>query len=68
MYRQEPIITTPAEALDELEDVRMTLTGLADLALALANSKVSEPESIRLISCLLDYCAATTQAALEKLG
>ena len=60
MFRQLPIIETIADAVDELTDVRMTLSGLASLTLALANSGMHEPDTIRLISCLLDYCALTT--------
>lgn len=59
MFRQLPIIETIADAVDELTDVRMTLSGLASLTLALANSGMHEPDTIRLISCLLDYCALT---------
>lgn len=54
MFRQLPIIETIADAVDELTDVRMTLSGLASLTLALANSGMHEPDTIRLISCLLD--------------
>ena len=61
MFRQLPIIETIADAVDELTDVRMTLSGLA-----LANSGMHEPDTIRLISCLLDYCALTTEAASDK--
>ena len=32
----------------------------------LANSGMHEPDTIRLISCLLDYCALTTEAASDK--
>ena len=64
MFRQLPIIETIADAVDELTDVRMTLSGLASLTLALANSGM--PDTIRLISCLLDYCALTTEAASDK--
>ena len=59
MFRQLPIIETIADAVDELTDVRMTLSGLASLTLALANSGMHEP-------CLLDYCALTTEAASDK--
>ena len=34
MFRQLPIIETIADAVDELTDVRMTLSGLASLTLA----------------------------------
>lgn len=60
MYRQPPTIETTIEALDELADIRMPLNGLAALTLALANSEMHEPEAIRLVSCLLEYCALTT--------
>lgn len=43
MFRQLPIIETIADAVDELTDVRMTLSGLASLTLALANSGMHEP-------------------------
>lgn len=66
MFRQLPIIETIADAVDELTDVRMTLSGLASLTLALANSGMHEPDTIRLISCLLDYCVLTTEAASDK--
>ena len=68
MFRQLPIIETIADAVDELTDVRMTLSGLASLTLALANSGMHEPDTIRLISCLLDYCALTTEAASDKFA
>ena len=38
MYKQAPNIETAADAVDELADVRMTLSGLASLTQALANS------------------------------
>ena len=55
------------DALDELADLRMALSGLASLTLALANSDMHEPEAIRLVSCLLDYCALDSDAALKRL-
>lgn len=67
MYKQTPTIETAVEALDELADVRMTLSGLASLTLALANSGMYEPEAIRLVSCLLDYCTLTTEAVSYRL-
>ena len=66
MYKTAPAIETKLEALDELADVSMTLNGLASLSLSLANSGMHEPDTIRLISCLLDYCALTTEAASDK--
>ena len=63
MYKQAPNIETAADAVDELADVRMTLSGLASLTQALANSGMHEPDAMRLTSCLLDYCALTTEAA-----
>ena len=44
MFRQLPIIETIADAVDELTDVRMTLSGLASLTLALANSGMHEAD------------------------
>lgn len=67
MYRQPPTIETPMDALDELADVRMTLSGLASLTLALANSGMHEPEAIRLVSNLLDYCALSISIASKSL-
>ncbi len=66
MYRQVPRIETKLEALDELEDVRMTLAGLAAFALALSKSGVTEPEAAQLTSCLLDCCAATVREAVGR--
>ncbi|MEI3309217.1 MAG: hypothetical protein V8R48_10385 [Eggerthella lenta] len=66
MFRQSPIIETKTDAVDELADVRMTLSGLASLTQALANSGMHEPDAMRLTSCLLDYCALTTEAASDK--
>ena len=66
MYKQAPNIETAADAVDELADVRMTLSGLASLTQALANSGMHEPDAMRLTSCLLDYCALTTEAASDK--
>ncbi|MBC2890671.1 hypothetical protein [Gordonibacter massiliensis (ex Traore et al. 2017)] len=67
MFRQKPQINTPLEAFDEFADVRMTLSGTSALALALAQSEISEPEAIRLISCLLDYCSLTVESACELI-
>ena len=67
MYRQPPTIETPIEALDALADVRMTLNGLAAMSLALANSEMHEPEAIRLVSFLLDYCSLTTEESIEAI-
>ena len=68
MFRQSPIIETKTDAVDELADVRMTLSGLASLTQALANSGMHEPDAIRLISCLLDYCASTTHESIEAMS
>lgn len=65
MYRQKPQINTPMEAFDELADVRMTLSGLAPLVLALSFSDISNPKALELISCILDYCAYTADEACE---
>ena len=43
MFRQSPIIETKTGAVDKLTDVRTTLSGLASLTLALANSGMHEP-------------------------
>ena len=64
MYKQAPEIETASEALDELADVRMTLSGLASLTLALANSGMHEPDAMRLISCLVDQCARSSDMAI----
>lgn len=45
MFRQSPIIETKTDAVDELADVRMTLSGLASLTQALANSGMHEPDA-----------------------
>lgn len=37
------------------------------MALALAQSGMHEPEAIKLISKLLDYCSLTTEAAQKQL-
>lgn len=66
MFRKRPIIETTADAFDELTDVRMTLSGLASLTLALASSGIHEPDAMRLVSCLLDHCALTTEAASRR--
>ena len=66
MYKQAPIIETAADAVDELADVHMTLNGLASLTQALANSGMHEPDAMLLTSCLLDYCALTTEAASHR--
>lgn len=68
MFRQLPIIETIADAVDELTDVRMTLSGLASLTQALANSGMHEPDAMRLTSCLLDYCASTTRESIEAMS
>lgn len=60
-------MSTPTEALDELADVRMTLNGLAALTLAFANSGMHEPEAVKLVSCLLDYCALGVSSSSEVL-
>lgn len=67
MYKHAPEIKTALEALDELADVRMTLNGLAALTLALANSGMHESEAVRLVSCLLDYCALNIDEARGHL-
>lgn len=67
MYLQKPQIETALEAIDELADVRMTLSGLASLSLALANSGMYEPDGIRLVSRLLDYCALILDNAQKNI-
>lgn len=67
MYKQTPKIETPMEALDELADVRTTLSGLASLALALATSDMHEPDALRLISCLSDYCVLNIDAIRNRI-
>lgn len=67
MYLQKPQIETALQALDELADVRMTLNGLASLSLALANSGMHEPDAIRLVSRLLDYCALILDDAQKSI-
>lgn len=67
MYKQAPEIETVLDAIDELADVRMTLDGLASLSHALATSGMHEPNSIRLISCLLDYCSLITEASIKSI-
>lgn len=60
MYHQKPQLETKLEVLDELADVRMTLDGLSSLTLSLSNSNMNEPEAIKLVACLLNYCALST--------
>lgn len=67
MFRRKPQIDTPLEAFDEIRDVQMTLSGASALTLALAQSDAAEPEAIRLISCLLDYCSLTVESACELI-
>ena len=67
MYRQPPTIETQMDVLDELADVRLTLDGLAALTLALASSSMHEPEAIRLVSNLLDYCSLSISIASKSL-
>lgn len=67
MYRQESNMSSVLEAFDELTDVRLTLSGAFAFALALAQSGMIEPEALRLMSCLLDYSASTTEAACDYL-
>lgn len=67
MYREGPLINTRLEALDELADVRMTLSGASAFASALAQSEMAEPEAIRLMSCLLNYCALTAESACKLI-
>ena len=67
MYHQEPHIETKLDALDELEDVHMTISGLASITLALSNTGMPEPEAIRLVSYLLNYCALSARKAREQL-
>lgn len=66
MYKQAPTIETAVDAVDELADVRLTLSGLASLTLALANSDMHEPKAVRLIACLLDYCALATETVSNR--
>lgn len=68
MYRQSPIIETAVDAIDELNDVAMTLNGLSAFTLALANSDMHEPDAIRLASCLLDRCALVAKEASDELA
>ena len=68
MYRQPPTIETPMDALDELADVRMTLSGLATLLLSTSKSQMHEPEAMELASCLLDYAAITTKSICSHLS
>lgn len=63
MFRQTTQISTPIEALDELFDVQETLKGTAALTLALVHSSMHEPEAMRLIANLIDYCTITTEAS-----
>ncbi len=67
MYLRESRIETALDAIDELAEVRMTLSGLASLSLALANSGMHEPDAIRLVSRLLDHCALVLDNA-QKSG
>lgn len=67
MFRQQPQIITPLEAFDELADVQMTLSGTSTFALALVQSETSDPEAIRLLSCLLEYCALITESACKLI-
>lgn len=67
MYRQAPEIVSVNEALDELADVRMTLNGLATLSLAFAKSEIHEPEANELISCIVGYCALTTDVVSNRI-
>ena len=39
---------------------------IADAVDELTDVRMHEPDTIRLISCLLDYCALTTEAASDK--
>ncbi|WP_225749030.1 hypothetical protein [Paraeggerthella sp. Marseille-Q4926] len=68
MYKTAPAIETKLKVLDELADVSMTLNGLASLSLSLANSGMHEPDAIRLVSCLLGYCALTTKVISDRIG
>lgn len=68
MYRQSPIIETAVDAIDELNEVAMTLSGLSAFTLALANSGMHEPDATRLASCLLDRCAIVAKEASDELA
>lgn len=67
MYRQLPLIETKLDALDELADVRMTLDGLSTLTFALSKCDLHEPEALKLVSCLLDYCTLTANEIVRHV-
>lgn len=67
MYLRESRIETALDVIDELAEVRMTLSGLASLSLALANSGMHEPDAIRLVSRLLDHCALILDNAQKNI-
>ena len=63
MFATAPTVTTCLDAIDELDDVRRSVEGAAQIILALEIANLAEKESLDLIARLLGYCALSLEAA-----
>ena len=63
MFATAPTVTTYLDAIDELDDVRRSVEGAAQIILALEIANLAEKESLDLIARLLGYCALSLEAS-----
>ena len=64
MFASTPAINTYFDAIDELDDVRCDLAGLAQIVLALEIAGIAESESLGLVASLLDHCSLCLETAI----
>ena len=65
MFASTPAIATYFDAIDELDDVRCDLEGLAQIVLAMEIAGIAESESLGLIASLLDPCSRCLETTIS---
>ncbi len=67
MLTDAPTVRTNLDAIDELDDVRHAMAGLAQLVLSAAHSDMAEKDALLLTARLLDYFSLVVASANARL-
>ena len=66
MFAEKPVLSSYLDAVDELEDVREILSGLAQIVLALKIADIADEESLTVIAEVLAYASLSVEAANDR--
>ena len=68
MFAEKPTIASFLDAVDELDEARELLAGLAQVVLALKIADIADAESLALVAEVLAYLSLTVDAVNDQLA